>query len=205
MWDDVSRSDGPSCKVRVSKVVGASCGFRFSDEVWESLRTEFQWETKQKPQDTTPYNSILLGGSQITRIPIQSNDKLMPNSCLGQNLLANHHRITCTIQQIYTNMRCFKWSHPARHFVRPSLPSCKWQGSSARSPCDTRDGSWQHPAGSMSQSSFRFCLIYVDQIVDLYFGSLWLWISINQNHPLSISHRIHGAGIYMLTLGIYWW
>ena len=59
---------------------------------------------------------------------------------------------------------------------RPSLPSCKWQGSSAKSPCDTRDGSWQHPAGSM--------VIYVDQIVDLYFGSLWLWISINQNHPL---------------------
>lgn len=148
MWDDVSRSDGPSCKVRVSKVVGASCGFRFSDEVWEPLRTEFQWETNQKPQDTTPYNSILLGGSQITRIPTPSKKYI----------------------QIWSNMPCFKWSHhPVPHFVRPSLqPSCKWQGSSARSPCDTRDGSWQHPAGSMV---IACRLIYVDQIVDLYFGS----------------------------------
>ena len=39
---------------------------------------------------------------------VQSNDKLMPNSCLGQNLLANHHGIAVSRNSCLSHAQILK-------------------------------------------------------------------------------------------------
>ena len=39
---------------------------------------------------------------------VQSNDKLMPNSCLGQNLLVNHHGIAVSRNSCLSHAQILK-------------------------------------------------------------------------------------------------
>ena len=47
-------------------------------------------------------------GIQVPIQYLQSNDKLMPNSCLGQNLLVNHHGIAVSRNSCLSHAQILK-------------------------------------------------------------------------------------------------